>query len=174
MPIIKGSAFILRPFRKTDINAVFVRNANDRDIGRFTLNVPHPYTMKNAREWVRHNLMLQRARKKEMVNFVIEIGGEAAGTIGLDGIKDKHKAEVGFWLGKRYRNKGVMTEALALVTRYGFETLGLRRIYGRVFTINPHSAKVFQKTGYRLEGTHRNEVMKSGKLLDVYLFAKTK
>lgn len=67
-----------------------------------------------------------------------------------------------------------MTTALKLITSFGFTKLKLKRIYAFVFTFNKASARVLIKNGYKKEGLLRKNVIKEGKLIDNYLFAKVR
>jgi [ribosomal protein S5]-alanine N-acetyltransferase len=95
------------------------------------------------------------------------------GGIDLNNIKE-HKAEIGYWLGKDYWGQGIMTEAVRLITTYGFEKLGLRRIYAHVFVFNKASMTVLKKAGFKYEGKLRKHAKKGDKFLDSFLFAKVK
>ena len=50
---------------------------------------------------------------------------------------------------------GYATEATQAVIRYGFEVLGLQRIFAGHFTRNPVSGRVMQKAGMTYEGCFR-------------------
>jgi RimJ/RimL family protein N-acetyltransferase len=80
------------------------------------------------------------------------------GTISLSAISNEHqKAEIGYWLGTPYLHQGYCTEAAATVLKYGFEVLGLNRIYSTHMTRNPRSGKVMQKIGMKHEGHLRQD-----------------
>jgi len=64
----------------------------------------------------------------------------------------RRSAELGFWLGEPFWNRGIMTEAVKAFTALSFESFDLVRIYARVFEWNPASARVLEKSGYLLEG----------------------
>jgi len=172
MTIIKSKNFILRPFRKGDEKSL-AENINNKKIYRNTLVIPYPYTLKDAREWVTKNLKEARKKKPKEINFVIDINGEAAGSIGFSKIQE-HKAEIGYWLAEKYWGKGIMPQAVKLITKFGFEKLKLRRIYAKVFFFNKPSMRVLEKAGYKFEGILRKNVMKDGKFIDNHIFAKVK
>jgi RimJ/RimL family protein N-acetyltransferase len=65
-----------------------------------------------------------------------------------------------------------MTEAVKLITKFGFEKLKLKRIEAFVFTFNKASKRVLEKAGYKLEGILRKNSKKGNKFFDDYLFAK--
>lgn len=172
MTVIHSKKFTLRPFRKGD-EVSLQKHINDKIIFRNTLRIPYPYTLKDARWWINRNVRLNKKKEKHEINFAIEIDGEVVGGIGLDKIW-QHCAEIGYWLGKKYWGRGITTVAVKLVAKYGFEKLGLRRIYAFTFLFNKVSAKVLEKAGFKYEGKLRKHVKKGNKLLDDFLYAKVK
>jgi RimJ/RimL family protein N-acetyltransferase len=61
------------------------------------------------------------------------------------------------------------------MTRMNFcvENFPLRRVYATTFSNNPASARVLEKAGFVFEGRLKNNVIKDGKLLDSFFYAKT-
>jgi RimJ/RimL family protein N-acetyltransferase len=162
--------YTLRSYREED--AVTLQQlADDREVSRFLRDrFPHPYTYEDAREWI------DRARAdtgSQPLTFAIS-GAQSTmlGTIGLDRQGDvyRHSAELGYWLGRRHWGRGVATAAVEAICRYGFETLGLRRIYACVFAPNVASVRVLEKAGFQLEGRHRLAVCKDDELLDELMY----
>lgn len=169
---LKAKNFILRPYKKGD-EKTFIRHINDKAVYRYTLRIPYPYGLKEARKWISHCKYAMKKKNKAEINFVIDINGKVVGGIGISSIK-KHKAEIGYWLGKKYWSRGIMTHAVGLVTSFGFKKLKLRRIYAHIFLKNKASARVLEKNNYKKEGLMRNYYLKDGKLLDAISYAKTR
>jgi len=172
MVVLKSKQFVLRPLKKEDAEDI-ARNINCPIIARNTSRIPYPYTLKDAKTWLAKTLKENRKKKRTKVNFAIEIDGEVVGSISLEDIKG-HKAEIGYWLGEKYWGRGIMTEAVKLVTRFGFRELKLRRIYAFVFCFNKASKRVLEKAGYNLEGVLRKHYKKGKRFIDVYLLAKVR
>lgn len=170
--IIKTKDFTLRPFRKGDVKSL-QKNINHKEIYRYTLRIPYPYTINDAKGWIALNLKLSKKKKKEEINFAIDINNEVAGGIGLRDIK-AHKAEIGYWLGKKYWNKGIMTKAVRLITDYAFKELRLCRVYAAIAPQNKASARVLIKSGYEIEGLLRKNEIKDGEICDSVMYAKIK
>ena len=89
------------------------------------------------------------AEKRE-IRFVVEHGNggdkKFAGVVSLHTINIKnHTAEIGYWMEKSMRGKGIATTASMMITDYGFATLGFRRIDGLVDADNEASQKVLMK-----------------------------
>ena len=172
--IIKAKKFILRPYRKGDEESL-VEHINDKNVSRFmSSRVPFPYKMKDAKWWINHCLKLARKKNPSEVNFAIDMGGKVIGGMGLMYKGERHMVEIGYWLGRKYWNKGIMTKAVNLMTDFGFRKMKLKRIYATVFTKNKVSVRVLEKNKYKFEGLMKKYHLKNGELIDAILYAKTK
>lgn len=130
---------------------------------------PFPYTEKDAIEFI-------NTCKKEdpPCTFAIEYRQELAGVIGLLLQSDVYRksAEIGYWLGEPFWNKGIATEAVKLMTDYTFNTLKMVRIYTGVFDFNKASQRVLEKCGYKLEGIFEKSIFKNNKICNEYRYAR--
>lgn len=132
---------------------------------------PHPYTLDDAHEWVSHAAVLDPVTTFAIV--LPENDDETIGGIGLLVGSDVERiaAEVGYWLGVRYWNRGLTTAALRAITEYGFDTLELERIFALPFATNVASTRVLEKAGYVREGTLRHSAIKDGVVLDQHVYS---
>ena len=165
---LTGKRIILRPLRKTDAQDIY-KNIQDKRIAKYTLHVPWPYTLKHAHQFIEKS---QEHRKKQTeYTWGIELNKEIVGVISLMRISHEHqKAEMGYWLGKGCRSKGIMTEAGKLVLKFGFKKMKLNKIYAFTFTDNPCSKRVMQKLKMKQEGLMRADVKRHGKFRDDLYF----
>lgn len=94
------------------------------------------------------------------------------GSINFLHFKEKHNyAEVGYLLHKGYWNKGIMTEALKEVLKFGFERMGLNRIVIHCDSRNIGSYRVMEKNGLTYEGTLRQERYNKGEYIDLKVYS---
>lgn len=170
---IRASQFILRPFKKGDESSL-AKNLNNKKIIKNLLLIPSPYTLKDAKEWVDKNLKEYKKEKPSMFNFVIDVDGEVVGSIGVRNITEHHMAEIGYWLSESYWGKGIMAEAVKLITGFGFKELRLKRMYAFTYPSNIASQKTLLKNGYVFEGILKKHAYKNKKFLDDYLYANVK
>ncbi len=169
-PILETARLILRPFALTDAPDV-ERLCGAPEIALHTLNIPHPYPEGKAQEWIAS--CPERFEKGVEVTFAITLreGGALAGAIGILPNRDHDRADIGYWIGMPYWGRGFATEALRAVIAYGFDELGMNRIFAEHFTRNPASGRVMQKAGMRHEGTLRQMHKKWGEYVDSELYA---
>jgi [ribosomal protein S5]-alanine N-acetyltransferase len=138
-PSLKTDRLILRPFSLDDAKDV-QRLAGDVDIAKTTLTIPHPYEDDKAEEWIGTHQKDFKDGVQVVFAIVEQKENELIGATGLSNIKsDFENAELGYWIGKDFWNKGYGTEAACAVLKYGFEVLGLHRIHAHHFGSNPAS-----------------------------------
>ena len=175
IPTLQYGLVTLRPSAEKDIDSIF-NACQDPLIPAFT-TVPANYTLDHAIDFVRSDPFSFSERRE--FRFVIDYGNgddaEFAGVISLHTINIKnHTAEIGYWMEKSMRGKGIGTIAAKMITDYGFRSLGFRRIDGLADVENAASQKLLTSAGFQKEGILRNKVTRDdGRQIDMALFATT-
>lgn len=162
-------AVIIRQWTIDDLPNL-VKHADNINVWNNLRNYfPHPYTEEAGKEWLEKVIGAE-----PVVNFAIDLDGEAIGGIGLILNADVYvmSAEIGYWLGEAYWGQGITTEALRQMIEYTFYYFDIVRIYAEVFEINKSSMRVLEKNGFYLEGVRRKAVLKNGVLMDDYIWVK--
>lgn len=160
---------VLREFRRGDEPSL-VRHANNRNVW---INVrdsfPYPYRPSDAKAWLR----LATAEAFNQV-FAIDVGGFAVGAIGVKPGDDVNRlsAEIGYWLGEEFWNRGIATDAVKAVSQYAFETLGMVRVHAAVFEWNVASMRVLEKAGFVKEGVLAKSAIKDRQIIDQVVYAR--
>lgn len=123
----------------------------------------------DAKAWIQYTQSLYPRR-----HFAIATPDECIGGIGLEPQSDveRYSAEIGFWLGEAYWNRGIMTQAVQALTTFAFHEFGLIRLYAKVYEYNKASARVLEKCGYIHEATLQKAICKHHNMLDAYIYAK--
>ena len=129
--------------------------------------VPYPYQESDAINFIE---FITKDNSQQV--FAIEVNGNLCGVVGLVLQQDVYEksAEIGYWIGEPFRGKGIASEAVKLMTDFGFNELNLRRIYAAVFEFNIASMKVLEKNGYLNEGILKKAVFKNGEVWDEHRF----
>lgn len=84
-----------------------------------------------------------------------------------------HRAGVGIIVSHdENRNRGIGTEAIALVCEYAFSTLQMRQVYANILEENTHSIHVFQKLGFELVGSKKDWIYTNGTYKNELLYQK--
>lgn len=129
--------------------------------------IPFPYTKSDAK------LFIDQAQiQNPQQSFGIVYKNEFCGVISLILQKDVYRksAELGYWIGEPYWRNGIATEAVRLITAYGFEQLNILRIYAGIFENNIASISVLEKNGYHREGVFKKAIVKNDKVLDEHRY----
>lgn len=168
---LQGNGFKLRGWRHDDVTAI-QRHADNPNIYNYLLDrFPHPYTMEAAENWVSAMLAM-----RPNYNFVIDLDGEACGVIGLEIRDDVYRKSplLGYWIGEDYWGRGIMPQAIRLITNFAFTELDMIRIQAGVLSNNPRSMRTLEKAGFVKEGILRHNIIKNGQLLDEHIYGTVK
>jgi [ribosomal protein S5]-alanine N-acetyltransferase len=163
---LKGTGFTLRGWKLGD-EVSLQKNADNPMVSSCLMDrFPSPYTIEQAIFWV-NNLIGQ----DPLVNFAITASDQVIGGIGLEPRQDVYRktAILGYWLSEHLWGKGIMPQAVTMVTDYAFTQLDFIRIQASVYSKNHVSMRVLEKAGYVKEGIMRNAVIKDGQILDEHL-----
>ena len=170
MELISGN-IKLRPLRASEAGRMAELANNEKIACNLRDGFPHPYTLADA-----ENFLSKFTNQDPVTYFGIDFNGEYVGNISLVPCQDIYRmsAEIGYFIGEPYWNKGIVTTAVKLITEYGFQHLGIIRIQTGVFEYNTASQRVLEKCGFVKEGVFRKSVIKRGKLWDEVRYAKLK
>lgn len=69
-----------------------------------------------------------------------------------------------------FRSQGLGQEALYLTMEFGFEELNFHRIQLTVLSYNTPAIKLYEKLGFKKEGTYREFIHRDGIRYDMYLY----
>lgn len=165
---LKGRLSLVRPWQSADVPAI-TRYTNDANVARHLRDrFPHPYTAVDARRFIDAVTAV-----RPVTTFAIDVSGEAVGGIGFSSGNDveRFSAEIGYWLGEPFWGRGIVAEALALVSDYAFTECNVLRLFALPFADNPRSMRVLEKAGYVQEAILRSSSVKFGEPKDQALYA---
>ncbi len=169
--MIETNRLIIRSFTKTDAKAIY-EACNDFDIFKTTLGIPSPYTLDDANNFIEYtNNAISNQKSFELAITLKENVDQVVGCISLMGIKrPTNKAELAYWVAKKYWNNGIASEAAKAIIEYGFNTLHLHSIFARFLDNNPASGNVMKKIGMQYVGKMRESEYKLGQYYDVHYY----
>jgi RimJ/RimL family protein N-acetyltransferase len=183
IPMLYTPRLVLRPFVASD--APRVRElAGDHRVAAFTLRIPHPYPEGAAEAFIASHAA---AADKGNYHFAITLAGtrtpgrefdlgdtgHLVGTVALTtvGNPEDASAELGYWIGVPYWNKGFATEAARALLAFGFRARGFHRIAAMHFAENTASGRVMQKLGMLREGVLRHAAYKEDQWRDLVVYS---
>ncbi|MBA4180397.1 MAG: RimJ/RimL family protein N-acetyltransferase [Anaerolinea sp.] len=127
---------------------------------------------------------LSHAQEKQFIESASSIGynyasfgvetiaeGRLIGGVGLEHVSPENRSAVlGIAIGdKAFWNGGYGTDAMRVLSRFGFAMMNLHRIELEVYADNERAIHVYEKVGFQLEGTRREAVFKFGRYQDVLI-----
>lgn len=160
---IETKRLILRKFTMQDAEPMYKNWHSDSEVTKFLTWKPVENldeTKKLLEMWISSykddNFYQWTIELKEVSE---PIGSITAGNIN----EDVEKITIGYAIGKKWWNCGIMTEALKAVIDFLFSKVHVNRIDSRHDPKNISSGRVMQKCGLKYEGTLRkNEVNNTG------------
>lgn len=167
-PVLLSQRLVLRAPHAEDIDAL-AHLANNANIATMVSRMPHPYTAKDAADFVR------RTTNGEIGKCVYAItrgdNGTFLGCCALEPQQDEHTVEIGYWLGEPYWNRGFATEAAHALIDIAFRTRNdLDHIDARCRVTNIASRRVIQKCGFQFQGTGMIQCLALGGMVAVEWF----
>ncbi len=134
-----------------------------------------PGSMEDTLENIRNNQEL--IQKQDGISWVVELKGEnlLAGVIGYWRMKKEYmRPEIGYLLLPQYWGKGIMSEAIRAIIRYGFEQMNAHTIEADINPENDASAKILERHGFVREGLFRENVFFEGEFSDSAIYSLLK
>ena len=167
MNILQGQKVYLRLVEEKDLPKR-VEWINDPEI-QHTLTFDYPTSLARTKKWF-DNILMDGSRKDFSI-FTLE-NNEYMGFCGLKNIeKPVMKAELYVIIDKKYWGRGYGTDTNKILMNYGFNELGLNKIYAYQLLHNPANYKMKQKLGWKRDGLLRQDVYTHGKIIDHYIFS---
>ena len=171
-PEFETDRLVLRRLRKNDVQEIFFFRSDEillkyigkepatsiREAEEFIIKIESNVNANNAIMW---GIALKENPEKL-------IGSICYWNIQLE----NHRSEIGFLLHPDYWRKGIMKEAINKILEYGFGTMGLHSIEGRIHPENIASASVLESTGFIKEGFLKEDFYFRGQFLDTVIYSR--
>lgn len=166
---MKTTRLVIRELEASDADAV-QRCAGDPQVVRY---LPFgPNTPDQTRTFLDRVLVAQQERPRRRYEMAVCQGDELVGCARISiGSPEHRQGDIGYMLCRELWGRGLMTEAAEAIIQFGFDSLGLHRIWATCGTENLASARVLDKLGMRREGHLRDERLVRGKWRDTYVYA---
>jgi RimJ/RimL family protein N-acetyltransferase len=169
--MLETTRLLLREFVEGDWQAVLAYQDDPLYLRYYELT---KQTAIGARAFVRMFLAQQaeQPRVKFQLALILKAEGRLIGNCGIR-INDMehYEANIGYELDSRYWNRGYATEAAREIVRFGFDVLGMHRIWSWCVAENVGSARVLEKVGMRFEGRLREKEYYKDRWHDHLLYA---
>lgn len=167
MIVVSNEQFTLRTWEKRDAESLAEQLNNKKIWDNCRDGLPFPYAIENA------TAVIERIGSKEGIHdFCIEVDGKAVGNIGFMPETDvqRFNAEVGYLIGEKYWNRGIVSSALQKAIEFYFANTQIVRVFAFVFERNTASMRVLEKCGFAKIGIMRKSIFKNGEFCDAHYY----
>ena len=167
---LETERLILRDFEESDWAAVH-DYARRPEVSRFMNWGPNSES--DSKDYIGRALAKQTKdpRSEYELAVVERTSRRLVGGCGIDVVSQAHqRGFIGYCLHPDVWGQGYATEASRAVVSFGFEQLGLERIYTTCDADNIASSRVLEKTGMQREGQLRHDMFIRGKWRDSLVY----
>ncbi|WP_395049318.1 GNAT family N-acetyltransferase [Flavobacterium sp.] len=169
-PNLETERLQLRRVANEDVNEIFALRS-DKETMKY---IPRPL-VKTKEDALEHIALIDsKIENNEGINWAITLKNDSKliGLIGHYRIKPEHyRAEIGYMLLPKYQGKGIITEAIKEVVKYGFEKMKLHSIEAVIDPENLISEKVLLKNGFVKEAHLKENECFEGRFLDTVIYS---
>lgn len=165
---LTGEKISLRLMTAEDTDLIVQWRNNPRVRNNFIYQ--KPFTKEGHENWVR--TMVDTGKVLQFI--IVDLSdGQPVGSVYFRDIDKEHsKAEYGIFIGEDSAvGKGFGSEAARIAVEYGFEELGLHKIFLRVFADNAEAIRSYEKAGFVKEGYFKDDVCIDGRYKDLIFMA---
>lgn len=166
-----GGGAVLRPLAPRDAPALFAAVEADRaDLRRWLGWVDGHAGVEDAERFIRATMA--QAATDDGLHAAVWVGERLAGVVGQHGIRWGDRAtSLGYWLGTRFRGRGLARRAARAFVDHAFDGQGLHRVEIQCAVGNGPSAAVAEALGFTREGVLRGAQRLREGYLDVVLYS---
>ena len=160
----------LRLRQEKDVNEMFILTDKNREHLRPWLKwIDDTVSSEDTRKFIEK--CKEKFDKKTGADFGIFYNDKLIGSMGFHTIDQLNSwAEIGYWIDKDYEGKGIMTECVRAIIKYGFEDLKLHRIQIICDARNIKSRALPEKLGFSLEGVLKEKSKSDESFSDELVF----
>jgi RimJ/RimL family protein N-acetyltransferase len=156
-PPLGDGVVVLRPWREDDAPAIVAAIDGDPEIAVWLDAVPQPYSLADAHAYVAQCRRSWADGIGARFAILDARDGSIAGSIGAR-FSDPVQAvtEVGYWVAREARGRGLATRALRLLARWLVDEVGVARVQLQADLRNEPSRRVAENAGFTREGVLRS------------------
>jgi RimJ/RimL family protein N-acetyltransferase len=169
-PQLDSKRLVLRAMHAGDVSEIQF-HVNTKAVCDNLSYTPHPYTMDMAENWMQN---INRGMMDGTCRYwsaCDRITGEFMGSTGLSLFQEQDGAELHYWFGEKFWNRGYCTEASKRTIMYVFEDLKLHRLQITHRKGNLASKRVVEKCGFIFEGELRDQLKRFGSYENVMYYS---
>jgi RimJ/RimL family protein N-acetyltransferase len=161
---LRTDRLLLRPLKPEDVDLLWP-DISDLEISKYMAWEAHRKKGQTV-DFLKGEVA--RMKSGSGVTWAIIKDGSFCGIVSVIGLVRSHraltynKAELAYWLSRKYQRQGIMTEAGRRVLQFAFEEMRLHKIFVSHFSVNEASENLIKRLGFRYVGEQLKEFQKDG------------
>ena len=169
-PELETERLLLRQVQDQDADDFFILRS-DQTLMRY-IDRPLASSITDAQHLIKkiHDSLIQN----DGITWIITLKPDPGliGTIGFWRIeKENYRAEVGYMLAVKWQDKGIMSEAMKEVLKYGFKEMNLHSVEANVNPANEASIRLLEKNQFIREAYFKENYFYNGKYIDSAIYS---
>ena len=167
--VLEGDIISLRQISLQDCTNKYVEWLNDPEVNQYLETRWYKQDISTIRGFVKSQL---ENNDSFLFAIIYNEDNRHIGNIKIGPINKNHNhADISYFIGdKSLWNKGIASEAIPIICKYGFEELNLHRLESGVYCEAVGSWKALEKNGFEREGIFRDQVLSNNQYIDVYRY----
>ena len=168
-----GLQVYISPLTSNDVGHAYLSWMNDIDLTQYMESRFAKYNLRDLKDYVEN---VSRDKQTYMWGVYETATDLHVGNIKLGPIDPNHmNADIGLIIGERkVWGRGYATEAIKLVCRHSFSSIGLNKITAGIYSVNKGSEKAFINAGFKREGLLQDQYVFEGGFVDKIIMGLTK
>jgi len=170
LPTLKTDRLTLRKLVYSDQEQIFAYSKNP-NVAEHVIWYPHK-TEFDTIQFL--NIVYEAYNHNKAAPWGIQwkANGEIIGTAGfVNWDREKREAEIGYALSEEFWKRGIISEAVKEIVKFGFERMNLFKIVARCKPANIGSYKVLEKCRFTYNGLIENQMLIKGELEDMRMYS---
>lgn len=175
-PVLEGSKVILRPFAEAD-SEIMLALLEEPELRKLTGSVcsDEEACEPSPQEEIDRMIQWYLTRNEQTNRLDLAIVNKENGNVVGEVVFNEYDEDTGnvnfrILIGKAGCNRGIGSEAASLFIHYGMTVLKVHKIGLEVYSFNPRAERVYQKSGFVMEGVKREDFRYNDEYIDTKIY----
>lgn len=170
MEFIEGEKVVLRVPDGDDFRGAYLKGINAQEFDQFTDHALYPKDEAALKAYAQ----AKKNNKDLWLGIYDKAAKKHVGNIELSNISQVHRKALYAILLWDGHGQGLANEASRLIIQFGFDRLNLQRIELYVHDKNEKAISLYERLGFKKEGTLRQAFQKQGQFYDLHVMGLLK
>jgi ribosomal-protein-alanine N-acetyltransferase len=170
---LESDRLLLRQLTNDDVQEVFELRSNPETMKY----IPRPMVTNREGALAHIKMINDKIENNEGINWAVTLKGDnkLLGIAGHYRIKwENLRSEIGYMFLPECHGKGIATEVIGLLVKYGFDEMKMHSLEGVIDPRNLASGRVLEKNGFVKEAHFLENEIYNGEFLDTVIYSLLK